>query len=78
MTADASRLLWSCVLAWIIGCSAPRVAAGDTWGNAIAHNITAGLVGVIFIGMLAGMVVILHSLYGWLRGRYGTPQMTTE
>jgi hypothetical protein len=45
---------------------------------AIAQNITAGLVGVIFIGMLAGMVVILHSLYGWLRGRYGTPQMTTE
>ena len=67
MTADASRLLWSCVIAWIVGTSAPRVAAGDTWGNAIAHNITAGLVGVIFIGVLAGMVVCLHSLYEWLR-----------
>jgi hypothetical protein len=45
---------------------------------AIAQTITAGLVGAIFIGCLFGIVVILHSLYGWLRERYRTPQMTTE
>ena len=78
MSGDASRLFWTCVLAWIIGCSAPRVAMGDTWGNAIAHVITAGLVGVIIIGCLFGMVVMLHGLYEWLRKRYGTAQMTTE
>jgi hypothetical protein len=78
MSADASRLFWSCVIAWIVGGSAPRVAAGDTWGNAIAHNITAGLVGVILVICLFGIVACLHSLYGWIKGRYHKDQMQME
>ena len=78
MSADASRLFWSCVIAWIVGTSAPRVVAGDTWSNAIAFTITSGLFGVIFVGCLFGIVVCLHSLYGWIKGRYHTDQMQIE
>jgi len=78
MSADAARLFWSCVIAWIVGTSAPRVAAGDTWGMAVAQSITAGLVGVIFVGCLFGIVLALYSIYEWVKGRYLTDQMQME
>jgi hypothetical protein len=76
MSGDTARLFWSCVIAWIIGTSAPRVAAGDTWGMSIAQNITAGLLGIIMVGMLTGVVVALHTL--WERVRRKPGQMQTE
>lgn len=70
MTADTFRLVWTGIIIYCLGTSAPAVMIGGaSWGKALASTITSIMLGSLIFACMLSTVAILHAVWSGARTR---------
>jgi hypothetical protein len=70
MTADTFRLVWTSIVIYCLGTSAPAVMLGGaSWGKALASTITSIMLGALIFACMWGAIAMLHAVWSGARTR---------